>query len=86
MARDAERLTAVVVFPTPPFWLAMAIILAIYVSSYLTMSYAPRCRNRELGASEGESIYVVQEIRQLLYSSCCREVIGRTTHEPLRNP
>src|SRR5215467_192369 len=27
-ARQAERLTAVVVFPTPPFWLAIAMIRA----------------------------------------------------------
>ena len=27
--RQADRLTAVVVFPTPPFWLAMAITLGI---------------------------------------------------------
>src|SRR5262252_1645024 len=28
LARHAERLTAVVVFPTPPFWLATAMIRA----------------------------------------------------------
>ena len=27
-ASEADRLTAVVVFPTPPFWLAMAMIFA----------------------------------------------------------
>jgi len=27
-AREAPKFTAVVVFPTPPFWLAMAMILA----------------------------------------------------------
>src|SRR3989344_316317 len=30
-AKDAARLMAVVVFPTPPFWLAMAIIFPIVV-------------------------------------------------------
>ena len=29
-ARQAARFTAVVVFPTPPFWLATAMILAKY--------------------------------------------------------
>src|SRR5512139_1014967 len=29
-AREAARLMTVVVLPTPPFWLAMAIILPIY--------------------------------------------------------
>ena len=29
-ANAAERLTAVVVFPTPPFWLAIAIICFIF--------------------------------------------------------
>src|SRR5690242_13155242 len=29
VARAAPRLTAVVVLPTPPFWLAMAIVLGI---------------------------------------------------------
>ena len=30
VANDAARLMAVVVFPTPPFWLAKAMILLIY--------------------------------------------------------
>jgi hypothetical protein len=29
MAKEAARLTAVVVLPTPPFWFAIAMILAI---------------------------------------------------------
>jgi len=36
MARDAARFTAVVVFPTPPFWLAIAMSLAIYLVKYLS--------------------------------------------------
>src|SRR3990167_7359002 len=35
-ASEAPRLTAVVVFPTPPFWLAIAMILAIKTQVKLT--------------------------------------------------
>jgi hypothetical protein len=35
---EAERLTAVVVFPTPPFWLAMQITLAI-IETHGIMEY-----------------------------------------------
>src|SRR5687768_16199372 len=38
VAITAARLTAVVVFPTPPFWFATAIILAIYLPRNLTHS------------------------------------------------
>ena len=37
-ARDAAKFMAVVVFPTPPFWLAMAIILVISVLAVLIVS------------------------------------------------
>jgi hypothetical protein len=33
-AREAPKLTAVVVFPTPPFWLAIEITRAKYVPQY----------------------------------------------------
>src|SRR5581483_356954 len=42
MASEAARFTAVVVFPTPPFWLATAMIRAIVstLSYYATTTYA----------------------------------------------
>src|SRR5512142_2098535 len=36
-AREEARFTAVVVLPTPPFWLAMQMILAIVVCSELSV-------------------------------------------------
>src|SRR5690348_9185441 len=50
-ARDAARLIAVVVFPTPPFWFAMAITLA--TSSALesrTYGSSQRLAMPEIGA------------------------------------
>ena len=38
-ASDAERLTAVVVFPTPPFWFANAIILPYFLEEYGKKAY-----------------------------------------------
>src|SRR5258708_36687793 len=38
VASEAARFTAVVVLPTPPFWLAIAITRDI-ITRYLTMSY-----------------------------------------------
>ena len=36
-ARQADRLIAVVVLPTPPFWLAIAIILPMFFPFYYTL-------------------------------------------------
>jgi hypothetical protein len=38
-AKAAARLMAVVVFPTPPFWLAMAITIRCTVSNYRSMMF-----------------------------------------------
>src|SRR5690606_27777048 len=45
-ARPAARLMAVVVFPTPPFWFAIAMIFAIVIvnSDMLGLSYGIRSR------------------------------------------
>src|SRR6185369_16200357 len=46
--KAAARLMAVVVFPTPPFWLAMAITIRCTVANYRSISLSicsvrPRC-------------------------------------------
>ena len=38
-AREAARLIAVVVLPTPPFWLATTIVLSIKYSPFVSSSY-----------------------------------------------
>jgi hypothetical protein len=66
-ARDAPRLTAVVVFPTPPFWLAMAITRAkripqiaarMYQSIFVTcnMFHVEQFRKTPMGMFHVEQI------------------------------
>lgn len=43
-ARDAARLIAVVVFPTPPFWFATAMIRAICCSTWNETLEQPKIR------------------------------------------
>jgi hypothetical protein len=64
-AREAPRLTAVVVFPTPPFWLAMAIMRA---------KLSPRCR-----ANVAETNLAVQDVSRGT-SSCWTNFSSRLFH------
>src|SRR5688572_18783609 len=45
-ARHAERLSAVVVFPTPPFWLAIAMILIPILASCAFDHNPPRQQDK----------------------------------------
>jgi hypothetical protein len=58
MANAAERLMAVVVFPTPPFWLAMHIVCTIIIFAYHKNRSLKSIRNLNDFMKEGQSIFV----------------------------
>ena len=83
LAKTAARLTAVVVFPTPPFWFARAIIFAMRSSGFPSnFPLARKLTHNE--AEHGWILRFIGKVRQRMFHVSPTGLKG--TRETLRPP